>query len=220
VFGRDTLRNVAYWSKTGYRAGYQYDDLIDITREQIQRDMSPVLHHEVLNSKRATESVYYLLRQLDVIRDLNRRLKFDTEPSEAFADDPKTGKRVLSDTGGYRSSGFRDIVLFLKRRFDGLTLERDATGATSKVLPALAFARPWFPAWTTYRFQSEDGKLSPYLEINADVLRVLQAFVNESFTQRTLEIDERYGVSRFFQEGFDRKAELILVTPKREPTEE
>lgn len=219
VFGRDTLRNVAYWSKIGYRSGYTYNDLLNITREHIQREMLPVLHHKVLDSTRATESVYFLLRQLDVVRDLNRRLKFDTEPSDAFTDDPKTGRKILSDTGGYRSPGFRDIVLFLKKRLDGLRLEREAVGAVSKVLPALAFARPWFPAWTTYRFEGEQGTWSPYLVVNSDVLEVLQAFVNESFTRRHLELDERFGVSRFFQEGFDRKAELVLVTPKGEPTE-
>jgi hypothetical protein len=56
------------------------------------------------------------------------------------------------------------------------------------------------------------------LRINGEVLEVLRAYADESFTTRIIGLDDLYGVGRFFQEaGFDTEGELILVTPKDEP---
>lgn len=216
-FGRNILRNVAYWTSRGYRNKYSYADLVDITPALIQREMRHVMHAQVVKSSAAVESIYFLLRQLDVIRDYNRRQKFETFGSDAFVRNPQTNRVELSEFGGYRSPGFRQIVEFLERRFEGLKLERETTGNVSKVLPALAFAMPWFPAWVTHKFEGEPGVMRAQLRINEEVLEVLRAFVDESFTRRIMHLDDRYGVTRFFQEaGFETEGELILMTPKEE----
>jgi hypothetical protein len=218
VFGRKTLRNVAYWAPWGYRNGFSYEELLDTSQRNIERWMHPVLDARVVKSKESTESIYFLLRQLDVIRDFNRRQKFETFHSDAFVRDVETKKVHLAEFGGYRASGFRPIVEFLNTRFEGLQQEFDRTGSVSKELPALAFARPWYPAWMTNRFEAEEGIMRAQLTINDEVLEVLQAFVEESFTRRIQALDEHYGVTRFFQEaGFQAEGELILVSPKESP---
>jgi ankyrin repeat protein len=217
-FGRSILRNVAYWTSRGYRNKYSYLDLIDITPGRIQREMRNVMHAQVVKSSGAVESIYFLLRQLDVIRDYNRRQKFETFGSDAFVRNPQTKRVELAEFGGYRSPGFRQIVDFLERRFEGLTLEMESTGKVSKILPALAFALPWYPAWVTHKFEGEPGVMRSQLRINEEVLEVLRAFADESFTRRIMHLDDRYGVTRFFREaGFETEGELMLVTPKEEP---
>ncbi len=216
-FGRDILRNVAYWTSRGYRNRYSYRDLLDMTPGMIQREMRNVMHAQVVKSRVAVESIYFLLRQLDVIRDYNRRQKFETFGSDAFVRNPQTKRVELSEFGGYRSPGFRQIVDFLERRFEGLKLEKESTGKVSKLLPALAFALPWYPAWVTHKFEAEPGVMRSQLGINGEVLEVLRAFADESFTRRIMHLDDRHGVTRFFREaGFETEGELILVTPKDE----
>lgn len=217
-FGRDILRNVAYWTSRGYRNKYHYMDLLDITPAMIQREMRNVMHAQIVKSRLAVESIYFLLRQLDVIRDYNRRQKFEAFGSGAFVRDPQTKKLQLSEFGGYRAPGFKQIVDFLERRFEGQKLEKVRTGKVTKVLPALAFAQPWYPAWVTHKFEAEPGVMRSQLRINGEVLEVLRAYADESFTTRIIGLDDLYGVGRFFQEaGFDTEGELILVTPKDEP---
>jgi hypothetical protein len=214
-FGRNILSNVAYWTRVAYRRGYRYDDLIHITPDQIESKMRPVLAPKVIEDTGAVELIYQLLRQLDVIRDYNRRQKFETVRTDAFVRDPDTNRIELAQFGGYRAPGFRQIVDFLGNRFRSVELERSTTGSISRIVPALAFAQPWYPGWVTHRFEAEPGVMRSQLSINAEVLEVLEAFRDNYFTRRIMDLDNRYGVSRFFQEaGFQTEGELILVTPR------
>ncbi len=216
-FGRDTLPNVAYWTPRAYRKGHLYTTLVGLTAAQIQSDMKSVLDPDVVRSHESTESIYFLLRQLDVIRDYNRRQKFDTFGVDAFVYNPRTQTSELADYGGYRAPGFSKIVDFLETRFRGVKLEMELTGQTSQTVPALAFALPWYPPWVTHRFAGEGGMMRSSLRVNKEVLEVLRAYADETFTVRTRQLDDQYGVGRFFQEaGFDTEGELVLVNPREE----
>jgi ankyrin repeat protein len=215
IFGRDGLRHAAYWMSEGYRHGYSYDDLLSMDRYLIEKRMRHVLAPSVIGNRHATNSIYQLLRQLDIVRDFNRRVKFESQGLEAFEkDDSRSGYR-LSSIGGYRAPGFPAIVDFLRQRYQGARREIKERGTTTKEIPDLAFAMPWFPPWVTFRFAGENGEMRSRLKVNKDVLAVLNAFASDTFTQEISELDNHYGVSRFFQEaGFNNNAELIMLSPK------
>jgi hypothetical protein len=181
---------------------------------RIKRDMHHVLHSSVAGSSYATECIFRLLRQLDVLRDCNRRLKFESFSDRAFEKDPTSGQFVLSSVGGFRAPGFSQIVQSLRLRHEGIQREKQKVGSSTKKMLDLAFVMPDFPPWATHRFLGEDGVMQSRLKINGDVLEVLEAFCEEVFTERVRELDEQYGVSRFFQDaGFRTHGELVLLDP-------
>lgn len=215
IFGRNVLKHPAYWTPKGYRKEFSYNELLNITREQIESTMGHVLAPGVALNSLNTDPIYALLRQLDVIRDKNRRLKFETSSREAFVRDATSGKIALSEHGGYRSPGFRGIVEFLRERLDGIKMEIEEKGRATKELPDLAFVMPFFPPWITYRFSTDHGEVHSRLAINEDVLQVLEGLVTGSFTSKLQALDGQYGVSKFLQEaGFDMGGELVLLSAK------
>jgi len=215
IFGRNSLLYPAYWMEDGYRSGYSYIDLTEFSRYDIEQRMKHVLDLSVISSTSATESIYHLLRQLDVVRDLNRRLKFETDSRVAFELDGESGNYALSSTGGYRAPGFASIVQFFRHMTHNIQREVEEQGRASREVPDLAFTMPWFPPWVTYRFSGEGGRMQSRLKVNKDVLAVLKAYAEGSFTRETVELDDYYGVGRFFQEaGFNNNAELVILSPR------
>lgn len=215
IFGRDVLRHPAYWSPKGFRKGFTYNDLLHLTPEQIETSMGHILAPNVALNALNADPIYALLRQLDVVRDLNRRLKFETTTREAFSKDQQSGRVVMTPYGGHNSSGFRGIVEFLRERLDGVKLEIQERGSASKEVPDLGFVMPFFPPWITYRFSTDGGEVYSRLAVNEEVLEVLEGLVSGTFTGRLHELDRRHGVSRFLQEaGFDTGGELVLLSSR------
>lgn len=218
TFGRDLLRHAAYWSPPSGDDDFELQDLTELTPSMIEDLCIPVLDPELYTHQHhlsdPTEAIYQLLRQLDVFRDHRRRNIFDTNSHTAFT--RQDGKSVLCERGGYRSPLFAERVSFLEQRYEAVQQEIRHTGRSSVDVPELIFCRPFYPAWTGFRFEVAD-QFQSRLTINREVLQVLRAFADGQFTRQTSELAQSTGVLAFFQEaGFYNHGELVMVHA-REP---
>jgi hypothetical protein len=214
-FGRSLLPHPAYWSSLGLGRGISTEECDFISKKMISRSFQHLLKRDLVLNDNDQASIYFLIRQLDIVRDVNRRRKFATGFEEAFEIDRAKGEGyVLKSEGGYRSPWFGQIVRKLRGCYEAREFELRKFGYSRIVVPSIGFVHRSLPPHQLYRFVGTEGKMQGRLEINPDTLAVLEGFVQDKFTRKLQALDERYGVSRCWQEaGFATGGELVLLSP-------
>jgi ankyrin repeat protein len=214
-FGRDLLQHPAYWSPLALGRGIGAQECDYLSKNLIHRSFQHLLKRDLVLDDDAQKSIYFLIRQLDILRDVNRRRKFSTGFDEAFEIDKVKGEGyILKNDGAYRSPWFGQIVRKLRGSYEAREFELRKFGRSRIVVPSLGFVHRSLPPHQPYRFVGTEGRMQGRLEINPDTLAVLEGFVTGKFTRRLQALDEQYGISRCWQEaGFATGGELVLLTP-------
>lgn len=214
-FGRDLLPHPAYWSPLALGRGISVQECDYLYRNLIHRSFQHLLTRDLVLDDNAQASIYFLIRQMDVLRDVNRRRKFSTGFEEAFEQDTtEKGGYTLKPDGGYRSPWFAQIVRKLRGCYEAREFELRRFGNSRIVVPSIGFVHRSLPPHQPYRFVGIGGTMQGRLEINPDTLAVLEGLIEEKFTRKLQALDEHYGVSRCLQEaGFSVGGELVLLSP-------
>ena len=215
-FGRGLLKHAAYWSPAPEEGKVTTSDLLSLTVDRVEQLFTPVLEPYLYKTSGvqlpAEECIYQLLRQLDVFRDHHRRSVFDTDSRTAFA--MQDNVPVLCESGGYRAPHFAGRVSFLEKRYAAIQREIAHIGRSSQEMPDLIFSRPFYPAWTGFRFLKED-QFHSRLKIDQNILTCLRAYADDNFTNRTHQLALSSGIAAFFQQaGFDHHGELVMVAAR------
>ncbi|MBY0403708.1 MAG: hypothetical protein K2X66_07395, partial [Cyanobacteria bacterium] len=192
VFGRDTMSQVAYYSKKAMTE----NDLLTLNPEKDNRFTSVLNDNYYMPSSQTPKSWDFLLGQVSKLKQDYAHWKFNPEGFD------ENGQFI-----GDKTPGLREILKDVERE-----LGAQLMGGADKPIPALAFVPPNLPVYEPYSFKDQKGGDQRLFEITPERFLEIQDSLNGNWSS------EKYPNSdwvSFVQSGVNARAELVLVDGKK-----